>query len=294
MSGINRILSTILIIETGPTKNAIKLKLQPPRENEIISPDEIAEYLFQTLVDQSIGHVLHISAVKASQPFVHNIPPHSLVPPSPPPTYASPPPTPPSPTLSPRMPSSPTSSPRLTPKQSPPPSPQLSASSHSPLPNIFARPNLANNIAVIDRNTDQYVDELFQFIELPRPTPTSTGTLATPFPVDVFIQLEKSRPKPVSEDQQIYNKLVFDSVNEAVVSSRVPSSPASAMQKVAKWARVGQKGDDVVALIMQEQHDRSLWMNWEEERLAVISEVVSSLFNDLLEDTVQALHMLEM
>lgn len=100
--------------------------------------------------------------------------------------------------------------------------------------------------------------------------------------------MEKARRSSSSEDQQIYNKLLFDALNEAIFTSPTPPTPLSVTKMVSKWASVGQQGDDVVSLITQEQRDVSLWNNCDAEREEVIREVVEWLFDQLLADTVDS------
>lgn len=141
----------------------------------------------------------------------------------------------------------------------------------------------------MDKTPDNYVSEVLKFVG------SSSGTKAPvlhPLPIDTFIQMEKTKRKTTSEDQQIYNKLLFDSINEAIATSQNPT-PSVVMQKVSKWTNAAKQGDDVIGLITQEQRDPNLWSNCNKERDGIITEVVASLFDDLLDDTVQSLRHLD-
>lgn len=282
-------------------------RAEHPRLVDQAGVEALAGALFADLLDDSVNHILHIASLKAIH---HSAAPQSLAlaqpqlqPQPQSQTAFSRSPTP-SPPLSPSPASSspgtsPTSSPHAQHQQQPTgqlqqllQNPSLSLSNNpnlTSLPNIFARPAPAPAVGV-DKAPAKYVAEVLTFVGASN---GNKSLILHPLPIDTFIQMEKTRRKTTSEEQQIYNKLLFDSVNEAITTTQNPT-PAAVMQKVTKWANAAKQGDDVLGLITQEQRDPALWGNSSQEREGLLREVVASIFDDLLADTVQSFRNLDL
>ncbi len=269
-----------------------------------MASERVADSLLQQLLVDSFDTIL---SVKNHHPYAHVSPPPlsptSHIIPSP----LATPPTSPSPTSSPRLTlsvASPSSSgpisPRLHTPKSPTNSPTPSPHSSIALPDIFAQRPSVSIPSGIEKNVEKYFEELMRFVGEKQHTMTNKQQRAqvptTPFPIDIFIRMEQSRKKKLSEEQQIYNKLLFDAINETIAlaaENRISPSFTYVAHQVEKWTKGKEKvGDDVIGLIMQEQHDTTQWMDTKEEKDELVKEIVSSLFTELLDDTIRTFNKL--
>lgn len=151
-----------------------------------------------------------------------------------------------------------------------------------------------------DKNTTRLlIEEFFASNKMSSITLSDNLTLLDP---SIFIQTEKQRSTK-NENQQIYNKLVFDIVNELIggliekskpwSSSRLPKSQAST--KVVDYVKqqigsiLGPETfamDNISQIIEKEQKSRSVLIDTTKEEHQIKIEVSEKLFDELLLDTI--------
>jgi len=137
-----------------------------------------------------------------------------------------------------------------------------------------------------------------------------------PLPVEMFLKVERTRPR-VSDEQHIYNKLLFDAIGEALMKLLVPvedSSPAwlikrsrleqlrgnpsaakikqTVKEKMLAWndQKCGDDLGEIDAMLAAEMKEETAnWMTCEEEESFLKFEISDNIFNDMIEDTINAL-----
>ena len=148
-----------------------------------------------------------------------------------------------------------------------------------------------------------YLDELFQHVKLEDKTVSDNfGALLEP---KLFLQIEKQRTHK-NEDQQIYNKLIFDAVNEACqelqqlkkpwIESRIKPDmklKEYVKQKVMSW--LGPPAppfalDDVKKII--EKEEKQELIDFSKDELAIKTEVSEMIFADLIADAAKEIDAL--